>query len=402
LSVLDLLAGAVLGFWILVVLDRSRWWQGNQYLRLDADASGASAASGVGGGDASPPGSTPELWVLVPARDEASVLGATLPSLLVQHGEFARLILIDDGSEDGTGALAEDLAAREGAAQKVEVLDAPPRPPGWSGKLYALQAGLDRARELRGGELPPWILFADADIRHAPGSIAALRRQASAGAHDLVSVMVRLRTQGFWEKLLAPPFVYFFQLLYPFRRVSRPRSRVAAAAGGCVLVASSALVRAGGLEAIRGAVIDDVALARRVKACGGSLWLGLSPEMLSVRAYPRLRDFAEMVSRTAFDQLRYSFVLLGATLFGLGLLFVSPPVLGVLAYLGGEHRALAGAAAAWLLEAATLLPALRCHRVPAPFALTLPLASALYGCMTILSAWRHVSGRGVEWKGRRM
>jgi len=213
-------------------------------------------------------------------------------------------------------------------------------------------------------------------------------------------VMARLCSESFWERLLMPPFVYFFQLLYPFRRVSDPRSRVAAAAGGCVLVRSSLLERAGGLGAIHGEVIDDVALARRVKLAGGRCWLGFDPDVVSVRAYGGLGEITRMVARTAFNQLGYRYTLLAATLGFLGLFFAAPPLLALLGALTHQLGAAAAALATWGLQALHFLPVVRHQRVPPAFALTLPLAAILYGYMTTISAWRHFSRAGVEWRGR--
>src|SRR5262249_18052891 len=208
-------------------------------------------------------------------------------------------------------------------------------PPGWSGKLHALETGLTLGleTEAQGAEPFEWLLFTDADIQHPPGSLRALLQKAREGPYDLVSIMVRLRAKGFWEKLLIRPFVYFFQLLYPFRRVSDPASGVAAAAGGCLLVRRSLFEWIGGFKAMPDAVIDDVTLAQRIKMAGGRCWLGLDPEMLSIRAYERLGDIVQMVSRTAFVQLgfRYSLVL-GTSLF-LGLFFTALPLLFLIALL---------------------------------------------------------------------
>lgn len=383
-SSLTFLSALVLAFWAAVALDRRRFWPSG--LRLPEGSPDGAAAAGRG------------LAVVIPARDEADLIGRTLPALLAQGNSFRMLVLADDRSTDGTDRVAAELGARSACAGKVRVVRAPPPPPGWSGKLHALEAGV---RELAAvSPSPEWILFTDADIVHPPGSLAALVAKSLTDRLDLVSVMVRLSVTNFWERLLIPPFVYFFQLLYPFRRVADPRSRTAAAAGGCLLLRREALERMGGLQAVRGEVIDDVAIAKRVKASGGRIWLGTGEAIRSARAYGSLGEIVRMVSRTAFVQLRKRYSLVALTLAGLGLFFVSPPLLAVAGAASRAHAAAGMALAAWIVESIHFLPVVRHQRVCALYALSLPLAAALYGYMTAVSAWRHGRGRGPEWKGR--
>jgi hopene-associated glycosyltransferase HpnB len=379
----DLASGTVLLFWILLVADRKRRWPAGEVLR-PVEVPRADAPE-------------ENLLVVVPARNEADALRATLPALLGQAGSFRKLVLVDDRSSDGTGEVAAAIARGSHRAQAILVVSCDPPPPGWSGKVHALEFGLAAALE---DERFDWVLFTDADIFHPGGSIRALVQRASEGPFDLVSVMVRLRAESFWEKLLIPPFVYFFQLLYPFRRVADPRSRVAAAAGGCVLLRGSMLERIGGLESIHDAVIDDVALARRVKRSGGRCWLGLDPQMRSVRPYDRFQDIAGMVARTAFVQLGFRYSLLFGTLLFLGLFFTGPPVLLILALAAGKWVPASLSLLAWALQALSLLPAVRHLRVSALYAATLPASAALYGYMTAVSALRHLRGTGMEWRGR--
>ncbi len=374
----------VLGFWCLLALDWKRWWPGRSVLRPAPLPAGRAPAS-------------PSLLVVIPARNEAGVLGECLSSLVAQSGAFSRLVLVDDRSTDDTRAVASAVAAGAPEPGKISVVGGEELPRGWTGKLHALATGLRAA-----GRNFEWILFADADVRHPPGSIAALLEKATSERRDLVSIMVRLRAETFWEKLLIPPFVWFFQLLYPFRRAADPASRVAAAAGGCVLIKTRMLEKAGGLEAIRGAVIDDVGLAKRVKRAGGSLWLGLDPEMLSLRGYANLEGITRMVARTAFDQLGYRYSLVVLTFVFLGVFFASPPLLCAWGLAAGDSWTAALAGHAWFLESALFLPAVRHHRTAAAYCLTLPPAAVLYAYMTGVSAWRHLRGTGVEWKGRKV
>jgi len=336
---------------------------------------------------------------IVPARNEAEVLGRTLPSLLAQDHPNFRIILVDDRSTDGTGARAKELAREAGREDRLLVVEGTPTPAGWSGKVHALHIGLQAIQAA--GPDSSWILLTDADIRHPCDSVRSLLAKAWTEGRDLVSVMARLRAVGFWERILIPAFVFFFQVLYPFRRASDRRSRVAAAAGGCILVRRKILEDAGAFAAISGEIIDDVSLARAVKRAGGDLWLGFHQEVVSVREYPRLADIWCMVSRTAFVQLRHNYGLLALAALALLGIVVAPPILGGLALLAGCPGAGAAALGAWAIQSMMLLPSVRHHRVPALYAAVLPLAGLIYLLMTLSSAWDHLRGRGPAWKGRR-
>ncbi|MFG2824714.1 glycosyltransferase [Kitasatospora sp. NPDC048365] len=343
----------------------------------------------------------PERWptvaVVVPARDEAEVLPVSLPSVLAQEypGE-ARVIVVDDHSSDGTGELARRLGAAGGLP--LTVATPPPLPAGWTGKLWALRHGVELAGEVE------WLLLTDADIAHRPGSLVALVEAGEAGGLDLVSQMARLRVETRWERLIVPAFVYFFAQLYPFRWSNRPGARTAAAAGGCSLVRRAALERAGGVAAIRGAVIDDVSLARAVKRDGGRTWLGLADLVDSVRPYPRFGQLWRMVSRSAYAQLRHSVLLLAGTVLGLALVYLVPPVAlvagAVAGAVAGSWAVAAAGGAAWAVMAGTYLPMLRYYRQPAAAAVLLPFTALLYLLMTVDSAVQHWRGRGAAWKGR--
>ncbi|GGZ94212.1 hypothetical protein GCM10010371_62580 [Streptomyces subrutilus] len=396
-----------------------------------------------------PPRSDPARWpsvaIVVPARDEAGVLPRSLPSLLAQdYPGPAEIVLVDDGSTDGTADLARRLAdAHPGLP--LTVLSPGDPAPGWTGKLWALRHGIAHARAHgrapapaarpagtiaeagteattgteagtatgagTGTEVgprprhgaatgPEYLLLTDADIAHAPDSLRELVAAATSADLDLVSQMARLRVASPWERLVVPAFVYFFAQLYPFRRVNRPGSRTAAAAGGCVLLRTAAAVAAGVPDSIRQAVIDDVSLARAVRRSGGRIWLGLAERVDSVRPYPALADLWRMVSRSAYAQLRHQPLLLAGTVAGLVLVYLVPPI-ALLAGLTAGRPALAWAGGlAWLLMAGTYLPMLRHYRQPAALAPLLPFTALLYLLMTVDSAVRHYRGRGAAWKGR--
>jgi hopene-associated glycosyltransferase HpnB len=342
------------------------------------------------------PADWPSVCVVVPARDEAEVLPVSLPSLLGQdYPGRAEVFLVDDGSTDGTGELARELARGRGGLPLTVVSPGEP-PAGWTGKLWAVRHGIGEAR----ARTPEYLLLTDADIAHAPDSLRTLVAAARTGGFDVVSQMARLRVESFWERLVVPAFVYFFAQLYPFRWIGRPGARTTAAAGGCVLLRTEAAERARIPDAIRHAVIDDVALARAVRTSGGRLWLGLAERVDSVRPYPRLHDLWRMVSRSAYAQLRHNPLLLLGTVAGLAVVYLVPPVALFGGALAGDTAAGALGAGAWLVMAGTYVPMLRYYRQSLWLAPLLPFTAFLYLLMTVDSAVRHYRGRGAAWKGR--
>jgi hopene-associated glycosyltransferase HpnB len=360
---------------------------------------------------AAEPAGWPGVVAVVPARDEAAILPATLPALLAQDypGPFS-VTLVDDGSTDGTGEAAAAIGVA--APRPLRIVHGTAPPAGWAGKPWAMAQGLEATRT----DGAPYVLFTDADIAWAPGALRALVTAADGDDRDLVSQMALLRSETGWEKTIIPAFVYFFAQLYPFRWVNRPGGRTAAAAGGCMLIRRRALDAAGGLAPIGGALIDDVALGRLLKRppARGRCWLGLSTEVRSVRPYVGLGDLWNMVARSAYTQLRYSPWLLAGTLAGLTWLYALPPV-GAIAGLTalaadaghaagsaetGSLLCAAAGAAGWAAMAISYLPMLRLYRLSPLRAPLLPAVAAIYAVMTADSGRRHFAGRGGAWKGR--
>lgn len=337
------------------------------------------------------PRTLPALDVVIPARDEADGIEAALRSLLAQdYPGPLHITLVDDGSTDATGAIARSLA-RTLTDDRLTVLDGAPRPEGWSGKLWAVSQGIAHTGT---NGTAPLLLLTDADIVHDPRHLATLAAKLETG-FDMVSEMAELRCTSAAERALVPAFVFFFQLLYPFARVNDAADRTAAAAGGTILLRRTALDRIGGIASLRGALIDDVTLAARLKP-HGPIFLGHSALARSLRPYPQAVDIWRMVARTAYVQLRFSPLLLLGTVLGLALVWLAPPLLTLFAH--GTARWLA--AAAWLGSALSYLPTLRRFHQSPFWAAALPGIACFYMAATIGSAIDHHRGRGVQWKNR--
>lgn len=366
------LAVLALSIWIYLLFAHGRFWQAGPIMAVSYPLTTSAVAA-------------PSVAIVVPARDEVAFIAATLRSLLAQDyaGKF-RVILIDDNSTDGTG----DIARAIGDA-RLTVITGAPRPAGWSGKLWALSQGV---AESGNADL---LLFTDADIVHETAHVSALVSKLERYSLDLVSEMVKLACESPAERALVPAFVFFFQLLYPFDWVNDGLKSTAAAAGGTILIRRRALWRIGGIESVRGALIDDVALATAVKT-GGQIWLGHSDLARSVRPYPAVADIWAMIARTAFVQLRYSALLLVVTTLGMALTWLLPPALALFGHGAARWCGLT----AWLMLSVSYLPTLRRFQRSPLWALLLPLIAAFYMAATIGSAANHYRGRGVAWKGR--
>lgn len=397
------LGAAAFAVWLYLTFVHGRFWKADQRLENIAP----------------PVGELPSVVAIIPARDEAEVIERSVASLLAQdYAGPLSIIVVDDHSDDGTAARARACAGAHKRGKQLQVIRAETRPPGWVGKMWAVHSGV--ARALIGDPIPDFLLLTDADVAHDPGNVRRLvaKAERSTGADRLqmVSLMVMLHCRSGWERLLIPAFVYFFQKLYPFPRSNDPRSRMAAAAGGCMLVRSSALIRSGGIAGIRDRVIDDCALARAVKSKAGPIWVGVTETEQSFRPYRGLHDIWQMVARSAYTQLHYSPFLLAGTVIGLLLVYVVPPALVLLWPYCSANVATASPAvvevctgsssagflglAAWGLMAWTYLPTLRMYNLNPLRAISLPIAGLLYLCMTIDSARLHWIGRGATWKGR--
>lgn len=340
----------------------------------------------------------PTVCAVIPARNEADLLGKTLKSILCQDypGTF-NIVLVDDNSSDGTASVALKTAENLNKTQHLHVINALPLAPGWSGKLWAVEQGIRKASTFN----PDYYLLADADIEHDSHNLNRLVTKAFQQNFDLVSVMVQLRCESFWERLLIPAFVFFFQKLYPFRWVNDPNKSTAAAAGGCILIRRDALERIGGIQSVKQALIDDCALAGAVKSTQNHpIWLGLSSLTHSLREYNSLNTIWDMVARTAYTQLNYSPILLIGTLLGMTLVYLISPIALVFGLVTSNWLIAGFGLLGWLLMALAYYPTIRFYHCSPIYAFCLPVIAFLYTLMTIDSALRHWQGRGGAWKGR--
>jgi len=371
--VVNLLAATALAVWLYLIAGRGGFWLASE--RDD-------------GGPAPP--AWPAVIAVIPARDEAESVGETIASLLLQDypGPFS-VILVDDQSSDGTAEVARHAAA--GAPEGLLVLPGAALPAGWTGKLWAMKQGVARALLSE----PTYLLFTDADIVYGPDALTRLVSQAQADGLVLNSLMVRLRCESFAERAFISAFIFFFQMLYPFAWVKRQDRSTAAAAGGCMLVRRDALCAAGGIEAIRGALIDDCALARNLKT-QGPIRLSLTERVRSIRAYATVQDIRRMVARSAYAQLRYSPLLLAATVAGMALIYLVPVVLALFDH--GLAQALG--LLAWAIMAIAFQPVLRFYRRSPLWGPFLPAIALAYMAFTLDSAYQYARKRGGLWKGR--
>jgi hopene-associated glycosyltransferase HpnB len=362
--------------WVYLLMGRGRFWR-----------VAARRATAV------PPAAERRVVVVIPARNEAPVIGAAVASLACQTFKgLIYLIVIDDGSSDGTAEAAVTAARAAAALPRFTLLRGAAPPGGWTGKLWALSQGVAAAADLNAD----YLLFSDADTCHGPTSVGSLVAEAETNSRDLVSRMVRLSTVTFAERLLIPAFVFFFFKLYPPRWVADPGHRLAAAAGGCMLIRPAALARAGGLQAIRSQIIDDCALARAIKRSGGRISLQLAEDSRSLRSYRSLSEIGVMISRTAFAQLRHSYLMLAATLLGLILTYLLPVVM----LFARDPAVVCFGLAALFLMSFCYLPMVRFYRLCPLWSVCLPVITVFYAGAVIHSAVQYARGRGGLWKGR--
>ena len=384
---LRVLSGVGFAFWLLVIFDGKRWWPAQWSLHLD------SAARQMR------PGAVGELVVVITARNEAALIPRTLPRLLKQQEWYRKLVVVDDRSEDRTRTAAERIAHGTPAEDKLEAIRVDETPEDWAGRVHAAQVGVELATKgWRGEAAQQWILFTAADIQHTTSSISRMMSKADSGPFDLVSVMVRPRVSSLWDKLLIPPFIYLFQFCYPFRKVSDPRSNVAAASSNCLLVRRSTLEELGGLEAVRTQLLDGISLAHLAKKVGAQCWLGMDPDLMSLRVYGEMGVIVRRLARTAFESIGRRYTLVPLVLLGTLVVGVAPAVLTIVGAALLDPFIAVPALLAWLFQAAQMLQVVQYLGASSSFALTLPIAALVYMYVLTLSAWRQLTGTAARWR----
>ncbi|WP_374652670.1 glycosyltransferase [Dongia sp.] len=374
------LAGIPAGIWLYLLLFRGTFWRERP-----------EAAEFVQGEN-----SCPDIAAVVPARNEAGVVGQVINGLLAQdYPGRLTVVLVDDNSEDGTAQEAVDAArlVTANGRHRLRVIQGKKLAAGWTGKLWAVNQGVAEAQRV--APSAAYYLLTDADILHAPDSLSRLVARAEQGKFNMVSLMAKLRTDTFAEKALIPAYIFFFQKLYPFAWVRDPKHKLGAAAGGCMLVRASALKKIGGIAAIRGALIDDCALGRAIKATG-PIWLGLAGNVTSLRGYPHWGDVWNLITRSAFTQLDHSTLLLIGSVLGMAATYFMPPILTVSPDPGIRPFGML----AWAAMAGAYLPTLANYRRSPLWAPFLPLVALFYTLATVASAIRYWTGKGGQWKGR--
>ena len=378
-----ILSITTLGSWLYLWLFRSLFWLANQRLEnLPADIPATI--------------SFPSVIALIPARNEEDVIARCIGSLLNQdyQGELS-IILIDDESNDRTVEVAQAAAAQFEGGNKVQIISGKQLPSGWAGKVWALQQGMNRAVRTQA----KYYFLSDADVYHDTSNLTRLVSKAEKDELDLVSLMVKLQCRSSWDWLLIPAFIFFFQKLFPFNRVNDPSSRVAAAAGGSMLVRKTAMDRIGQYTSIKSAIIDDCTLARKLKE-NGPIWLGLSTSTRSIRAYDNLTEIWHMVTRSAYTQLHHSLVFLLGAIIGMTVVYVAPPMVMCFAFLHDLTFPLLFSGCAWGIMIYTYHPTLKLYDVKPFYGLLLPVTALIYLLMTIDSARLFYLNKGGRWKGR--
>ena len=382
MSVENILAGLSLAIWLFLLLFWGNFWRGDRRIETEPEVLAR----------------CPTVCAIVPARDEAESIENSLTSLLNQDylGKFS-IVLVDDNSSDRTAEIARYTAERLNKSQRLTVVSGKPLALGWKGKLWAMQQGIAEARSRT---TPEYFLLTDADIQHPTDNIRRLVAKAESQKLDLVSLMVLLRCQSFWEKLLIPAFVFFFQKLYPFAWVNSPDRSMAAAAGGCILISNQALTEIGGIATIKDALIDDCSLAKAVKSKGKSIWLGLSETTISLRGYDNLSVIWDTIARTAYTQLNYSPLLLFGTLIGMIVVYLVSPVCLIVGIFTLNWLLITTSILTWLLMTWAYLPTIKLYKLSIVWAFCLPAIALFYTLMTIDSAIKYYRGQGGAWKGR--
>ena len=337
-----------------------------------------------------------QVCVLLPARNESKTITKTLRSIINQKSIFLEIIVIDDQSTDGT----KDLALKTFKKYKFnnyKIIEGKNLPIGWSGKIWALNQGMNEAIKNIKND---YVLLLDADIVIEENLVVNLTRSAMTKKIGMISLMAKLNCISLWEKILIPPFIFFFQKLYPFNYVNNPKNKIAAAAGGCIFSEISIFKKNNLFHFIKNEIIDDCNLAKQIKK-KNKIWLGLTNKVWSTRNYYSLNSICSMISRCAFSQLENSLIHLIISILGMITLYATG-LAGIFTF--PFHNSFYILIMSVFITSFSLLvffPTISFYKIHPVFLFTLSFSAVLYMFMTVVSAFNFYFKDGNDWKGRK-
>lgn len=336
--------------------------------------------------------SNKKICVIIPARNEEKYIKETLLSIKNQNISTLHTLVVNDNSTDSTQKVLKNFKRDY---KNLKILNGKKLPQGWVGKVWALKQGVDEANKRNFD----YYLFIDSDIHLNKGVVTKSVNFLEDKNLVMFSLMAKLNSKYFWEKLLIPPFIFFFQKIFPFGRVNDSKDQVSAAAGGFILCKSKIFKEKNWYESIKNKVIDDCNIARFFKK-KGNIWLGLTNLVKSRRTYQNLNEIWKMVSRTAFEQLNFSIIILLICCLGMFVIYLTPYILLTIAAFHLEISLMIINLLTIFLITLVFIPTMKFYRVGEKYLAFIPLFSFLYIMMTCSSAINHYSKKGNIWKGR--
>lgn len=350
------------------------------------------------------PADAPAVAAVVAARDEEREVRAAVASIAAQEYPDLVVRVVDDQSTDRTGTILDELAADPAYRGRLRIIHGAERPAGWVGKTWAVQQGAADA-----GDSAPWLWFVDGDMVLHPRALATAIAEAQRTGADLVSFLPRADCRGFWQGATALMLTQLLTHVYPIAHVNDPARPDALAAGGFLLIRRSTYERIGGHAAVRGEIVEDIQLARRVKVSGGRITLRAAPELASTHMYGTLGEIWRGLRKNAYAGMEYRFhAYLTGAIVSLAMAWAPPLALamgGLIAWFGARptpavaFAALGIGALGWIAQALASAPFILFLRLRPWLAFSLPAGISLYVAIATSSVWHYHRGR-VLWKGR--
>jgi hopene-associated glycosyltransferase HpnB len=391
-----ILLGAVAGLWVLLLVSPAH--RATFRFRVNADTPLAEC------------GEYPAVTVIVPARNEGKVLGRAIPSMCLQDYPDLRVILVDDQSDDNSPEVIARLMAEH---SNLKVVHGRQRPEGWCGKPWAVQQGVEAAMSEsamgnRKSEIDTWLLFTDADCIFHPRVVRQAMKRAQADSLDLVSVFPSLTFSSTIERVGVLGLVTVLVMMFPLGWANDPNRRMALSAGAFMLVKRSAYNRAGGHEAVKAHIIEDVNLGKNVKATGARVQGNFTQDLIQTEMYENFGDLWEGLAKNAYAGMEYQPHKFWAGIMAGILVAILPPVYLVAtmgwAVRAGTTTAYAAFALAGLINLCMLVihaRTVRFMRAPWYDMFLLPVSAFLYNLIALSSMWQNHFSGGNVWKGRR-